>query len=110
MLEAILMLITVVAQPDPAQLLQDIQRSHIEANLPLPGDFDRLLRRDLGAYFSKQRGRNVVRVDFEMLRDGPTQSGVSYPKFYLWVRIGDGMSTDDRGAVRVAAINRERFD
>src|SRR5258706_5549076 len=98
MLEAILMLIAVVGQPDPAQLLEDLQRSHIEANVPLPGDFNRLLRRDLGAYFSKQRGRKAVQVDFEMLRDGPTQSGVSYPKFYLWVRVGDGRSTDDRGA------------
>src|SRR5262249_39636124 len=49
-------------------------------------------------------------IEFEMLREGPTQSGVSYPKFYVWVRIAGGRSIDDRGAVRVAAIDRERFD
>jgi len=45
-----------------------------------------------------------------MLRDGPTQSGVSYPKFYLWVRVAGGKSVDDRGAVRVVAVKRKRFD
>lgn len=39
-----------------------------------------------------------------------TQSGVSYPKFYLWVRVANGESIDDRGAVRVAAVERKRFD
>ncbi|MFI5398614.1 MAG: hypothetical protein ACHQ9S_24055 [Candidatus Binatia bacterium] len=101
MLKAILISILVVGQAASAQLLQDVQRSHIEANVPAPADFDRFLRRDLGDYFAKERGLKAVSVEFELLREEPTQSGVSYPKFYLWVRIAGGTSSDDRGAVRL---------
>ena len=40
-----------------------------------------------------------------MLRDGPTQVGVSSPKFYVWVTLLDGREA----AVKVAAENRTRF-
>lgn len=92
------------------QSLQDVQRPHIEANVPEPADFSRLLRRDVGRYFEQGRKKKAVLVDFELLRDGPTQSGVSYPKFYVWVRLDGDKSPEDRGAVRVAAIERKRFE
>ena len=97
-------------QPAAGQLPQDMQRSYIEANVPAQVDFDRLLRRDLSRYFEQSRKQEAVQVEFELLRDGPTQSGASYPKFYAWVRINGGTSVDDRGAVRLAAIERQRFE
>ena len=63
--------------PEQAEaILRDVQRSHIEGNVPPPGDFDRLLARDLAAYFALP-GQPEPRVEYELLRDGPTQSGVS---------------------------------
>lgn len=89
---------------------QDIQRSQIDANVPDSADFDKFLRRDLGEYFSAIRKAKQVSVEYEPLRRGPTQSGVSYPKFYLWVRIAGGKNPEDRGAVRVAAMEKKRFE
>jgi hypothetical protein len=105
---AALGIILLAQAPDP-RVLEDIQRSHIEANVPPPGQFATLLQRDLEAYFnaSKKKG---VRVEYELLRDGPTQSGVAYPKFYLWVRVLDDGTIIKQGAARVAAIARKKFD
>jgi hypothetical protein len=44
------------------------------------------------------------------LREGPTQTGISYPKFYLWVKVYIGKETMAEGAIRVAAVERQRFD
>jgi hypothetical protein len=70
--------------------------------------FDSLLKRDLEKYFSTKSKQVVVKWEF--LREGPTQIGVAYPKYYLWTKV----YTDDKlfkeGAVRVAAIDRTRFD
>jgi hypothetical protein len=96
--------ISVLAQ-DP---LQELQRSHIEANVPDPDVFETYLRRDLSAYFSVS-GNGSDNLKFVMLRDGPTQSGVAYPKFYLWA-IVHRSSTQTAGAVRVEAIDKTRFE
>jgi hypothetical protein len=85
-----------------------ISRSHIDANVPAAEDFDKLLLRDLAGSFAATF--KDLPIHYEMLRDGPTQSGVAYPKFYLWVTIGDGKSPQQRGAVRVAAIEKKRFE
>jgi len=98
------------AQVAPQDGLRDIQRSHIEAHVPPPIDFNGILTRDLSSYFAVARTQKAPAVAFEMLRDGPTQVGVSYPKFYVWVRVAGGISADDRGAVRVAAVDRKRFE
>ncbi len=64
--------------------------------------------RDLGAFLG---ARAEEEVTFELLREGPTQSGVSYPKFYLWVRVLSADGDRQRsGAVRVAAVDRLRFE
>lgn len=86
----------------------EISRSHIDANVPAAEDFDKFMRRDLAGYFAATF--KDLPVHYELLRDGPTQSGVSYPKFYLWVTIGGGKSPQQRGAVRLAAIERKRFE
>ncbi len=82
-----------------------IANSHVEANAPSSSQFPILLARDLQSYFQ------APRVDFELLRQGPTQSGVSYPKYYLWVKVRNssgGLASE--GAVRVAAIDQVRFE
>jgi hypothetical protein len=44
------------------------------------------------------------------LRDGPTQVGISYPKYYLWIKTIKGRTVVDEGAIRIAAVERKRFD
>jgi hypothetical protein len=98
-----------LTQTPDARVIEDIQRSHIEGNVPPPGQFAKLLQRDLEAYFNAPKRRGI-RVEHELLRDGPTQSGVSYPKFYLWVRVLEGESVVRQGAARVAAMDRKQFE
>jgi hypothetical protein len=91
--------------------LQDIQTSHIQANVPEADDFDKLLTESLIKYF-RTSVSDVSRVDYELLRprQSPTQAGVSWPKYYAWVRV---YQTGNRfavaGAVRLAAIDKTFF-
>jgi len=87
-----------------------IQQSHIEANVPSPSEFKPLLERDLLAYFRASGVPSATAVQFKLLRDGPTQSGVAYPKYYAWVRAVAGSQTLTEGAARIAAIQRTRFE
>ncbi len=87
----------------------DVQRSHIEANVPAPAEFERTLQRDLLA-FAKAKDANASRVQYKLLRDSPTQSGTAYPKFYAWVKVYVGDKLASEGAVRVTAIDRARFE
>ena len=96
--------------PEQAEaIIRDLQNSHIAANVPPREDFGRFLKRDLAAYFRSPQ-RADYDVQYELLRDGPTQSGVSYPKYYVWVRVTANEIVVREGAVRVAAIARERFE
>jgi hypothetical protein len=45
-----------------------------------------------------------------LLRRQATQSGVAYPKFYLWIRTRSADGRSISGAVRVAAVEKQRFD
>lgn len=103
-----LVFLCALATPAPA-MPQGIAASHIEANVPVGPDFRNFLVRDLQAYFAASTGKRV-RAEYELLRDGPTQSGVAYPKYYAWVRVFAGQTLLDEGAVRVAAIERVRFE
>ena len=109
MIAALLVVLLATAQPSAEETILSIQSSHIEANAPDRADFDKYMRRDLAAYFAQVR-KKILSVEFELLRDSPTQSGVSYPKFYVWVRVAGGKSSQDRGAVRLAAIEKKRFE
>lgn len=91
------------------QVLASVQESHVVANAPASGEFEALLSRDLGAYFTSQ-GMTEPQIKFEMLRRGPTQSGVAYPKYYLWTSASSANGDTMIGAVRVAAIDRTRFE
>lgn len=88
----------------------DVQRSYVEANVPPAAQAEAILRRDLAAFFAKSTGQSVVSLQISALRDGPTQSGVSYPKFYFWVRATGTGAVIAEGAVRVAAVDRVRFE
>ena len=98
-----LLIITIV-------FVQAGDESHIEANVPPPAAFTAFLHRDVAAYLTNRVGQKVT-VEHDLLREAPTQSGVAYPKFYIWVR---GFSPDKtvvaEGAMRLAAIEKKRFD
>jgi hypothetical protein len=111
MVEVLLLILMFAAgQSDASRVMQDIQSSHIDANVPDSADFEKFLRRDLADYFAVARKKKGVPVEFEPLRREPTQSGVGYPKFYLWVGIDGAKNPQDRGAVRLQAIEKKRFE
>jgi len=70
------------------------------------------MERDLCAYFEQRLKQKTdeVRVEYQLLRDSPTQTGISYPKYNLWARIFSGRKLVASGAVRVAAVEKLRFD
>jgi hypothetical protein len=92
-------------------ILETVANSHVDGNVPAASDFDTLLKRDLETYFSQKSGKNIA-VQYQALRDSPTQSGVAFPKFYFWVTVREAASKDKlaEGAVRVAAVNKSSFD
>ncbi|WP_162615626.1 hypothetical protein [Pseudanabaena sp. ABRG5-3] len=93
-----------------------VQGSHIKVNAPnVPEQFDKLLKRDLTSYL-QDIYKEVVTVEYELLRAKPTQVGVALPKYYIWVKIyrqnrqisGQKVLIDE-GAVKVAAVERTHF-
>lgn len=89
--------------------MAELQASHISANVPPEASFMTILRRDVLAYLAAN-GLPSKSVEIELLRKGATQSGVSYPKYYVWIRAADKAGHQVAGAMRVAAVNRIRFD
>ena len=88
-----------------------LAQSHINANVPDKSSFNCLLERDLEAYFERMLKRgDSLRVEYQLLRQGPTQTGISYSKFYPWVKVYTGKETIAEGAIRVAVVDRERCD
>jgi hypothetical protein len=104
----------VVAEPVVEQI-----NAAVEANVPSAEVFGSLLHRDLLLYFLKADNKNTTSVMYQLLRDTPTgppqwgprpnQRG-AYPTYYLWVRIFSDSTLSDEGAVRVMAIERNRFE
>jgi len=86
-----------------------VAESHIKGNVPPKAKFGKYLRRDLTTYFTRLN-RKKIAVEYEFLRDGPTQTGIAYPKYYLWVTVHTGTKLVDEGAARAAAIDRRRFE
>ncbi len=89
--------------------MAELQASHIAANVPPDAAFMTTLRRDVLAYLAANRLPSKS-VDIELLRKGATQSGASYPKYYVWIRATDKAGHEVAGAMRIAAIGRARFD
>lgn len=94
----------------PTLFVGSISRSHVVANAPDNAEFARFLSRDLRAYFTAEM-KTDVDVSFELLRAGPTQVGLSYPKFYVWVIVTSRATGAQlsQGAVAVAAREKELF-
>jgi hypothetical protein len=76
--------------------------------VPDEKDFAAFLKRDLESYFKDLKKKDIV-VEYQLLRDGPTQSGTAFPKFYCWVTIKENGTLLEDGAVRVAAMEKKRF-
>ncbi len=96
--------------PDPqVASIAEVQMSHIASNAPdSEAAFRRLLLRDLKFYFVEPEQK--LSIDYELLRDGPSQSGVAYPKYYVWIHILDGATVVEEGAVKVSAIEGRYFE
>jgi hypothetical protein len=89
--------------------IAELQASHIAAHEPTETNFMALLQRDVQAYLAA-RSLPSENVKIEALRKGATQSGVSFPKYYIWIRATDETRHSVEGAMRVAAIEQVRFD
>lgn len=104
-------LMWLISLPAIAQVPKaDIGVSHIEANVLEQRCFDVFLKRDLLDYFRAFEARAVTSVEYDLLRDGPTQSGVSYSKYYLWVKVHSQNAVIEECAMRIAAIDQKRFE
>jgi hypothetical protein len=86
-----------------------ISESHIRGNVPDEKNFDKVLNRDLAAYFHEYIGKAIT-VEHELLRKEPTQAGVAFPKFYVWVKIYEKERLVEEGAARLAAVEKNHFD
>lgn len=82
--------------------------SHVTGNVPPKDDFRPFLVRDLTTYFQRTYG-NGITVDYELLRDVPTQVGVAYPKFYIWATVTKPDKSVVDGAARIAAVDQQEF-
>ena len=87
--------------------MTSLANSHIEANAPKGELFDKYLQRDLTAYFCNDA--KDCRVEFDYLRNGATQSGASYPKYYLWAKCFVKAQLKTEGAVRIEAVDQKSF-
>ena len=62
-------------------------------DIPPAGVFDSVLKHDLTAYFAL-RDSGPISVSYQLLRDGPTITGIAYPKYYVWVVVRSGKRLD----------------
>ena len=92
-----------------ADVFGEVRESNVVGNVPEPQDFARFLKRDLESYFARPNGKRVT-VEYELLRDQPSQAGADYPKYYAWVDVFDGTKKIQTGVVRVAAIDKTYFE
>ena len=92
-------------------LRKNLQKSHVKTDVPEQDEFSKFIQRDLQSYFHLELNRTDIKVNFELLRKGATQSGMAYPKFYAWVNVFDNSGNKlESGAVRLAAVDGDRFE
>jgi hypothetical protein len=99
---------TLLFAPCAHAQLADVAQSHIDANVPAEKDFRPFLIRDLTAHLRPKFGDGIS-VDYELLRDGATQTGIAYPKFYVWVKLASSSGSVVEGVARAAAIAKREF-
>ena len=93
-----------------AEVNAKVQENQIEANVPPVMLFDAYLERDLVKYFGPKISKGEIAVVYKFLRNGPTQSGASYPKYYLWVDVTADGELVESGAIRIAAVAKSYFE
>jgi hypothetical protein len=81
---------------------------HITPNVPAAEDFDKELSRTLTNYMCAGFSDKCV-CQYELLREGPTQSGIAYPKYYVWAKSIDGGKVTSEGALRLAAEDKSLY-
>jgi hypothetical protein len=74
-------------------------------DIPSAAAFDSVLNHDLRAYFGPADASPVT-ISHELLRRGPTITGIAYPKYYLWLEVRSRGQLVRVGAARVAAIDK----
>jgi hypothetical protein len=89
-------------------VMQQIRADHIAANVPPNSRFHEYLERDIRA-FLVQRAQEDVQFSVDLLRTPPTQVGVAFPKYYVWIEASSPTQGDLSGAARVAAVNGREF-
>lgn len=92
---------------DPAEMIWEISQANIIGNTPSKTDFHGFMVRDLTEYF-RQKYKHC-RITYEMLQDEPTQAGVGYPHYYVWVKVYQQNSLVTQGAARLSAMNGTSF-
>jgi len=75
---------------------------HVTPNLPASEDFDAELSHTLTSYMCAGYSDKCV-CKYELLREGPTQAGLSYPKYYVWAKSIDSGKVTSEGALRLVA-------
>lgn len=66
------------------------------------------LIQELETYLEPDFGEDLV-VEYDLLRDVPTQVGVALPKYYVWLTARQGTTVVVAGAARIAAEGEDRF-
>ncbi len=80
-----------------------------EPDVPSSENFRQLLIRDLHGYI-KSKLKQDLQVEYELFRNGPTITGIAFPKYYAWVSLFRDRKLVEQGAVRLAAIRRTHFE
>ena len=74
--------------------------SHVSANMPEHEKLHSVIKHGLVEYFKKNY--SATDLDYQLLRDIPSQVGVSYPKLYAWVEAKGTNPGKLSGAVRLS--------
>jgi hypothetical protein len=64
--------------------------------------------RDLTKYFFGETPAGA-KVDYELLRQGPTQVGVAYPEYYIWIKASKNKNIITEGSARLQQTDRAQF-
>lgn len=89
--------------------LRNVSQTYVDANVADSQEFDRLLKRNI-LTFLRSADHDGDSVSVKLLRSDPTQTGTSWPKYYAWIRLTKAKRLVIEGVVRVACIDKKRFD
>jgi hypothetical protein len=91
---------------DPA--IRSSQNENVLEGVPDNKTFGPLLIHVLTSCFEDDRFKDL-QFKYTFLADHPFQSGIAFPKYYLWVEKYDGSHPIGRGVIEVAAIDQTRL-